>query len=246
MGRARALPFENINGEVCSHGCGNLARFITRNGKLLCESSEQSCNEVKRLMSSAVKKGIDTDQYRELQKGVHARRWNKLGAKEHHSKVMKEKWSDLDYHSKVSEKIAKKNRSESRRRENSSFSKLNWANSEYRDRTVLNQRKGLNQGPNKPELKVLKILNEYFPKQWSFTGTGKRSKVVGGKSPDFMHNSKSKIIEVFGRYWHSVHVEDDSQIRKDYFKDFGFDTLILWDDESVKEMTEKIISFNNV
>lgn len=45
-------------------------------------------------------------------------------------------------------------------------------------------------------------------------------------------------------YWHDG---DDEQERINYFKEYGFDTLIIWEHEMQDEKTliERILLFNN-
>ena len=56
-------------------------------------------------------------------------------------------------------------------------------------------------------------------------------------NPDFTHVSKPKLIEVYGDYWHK---DDNPQERIDYFKKYGFDTLVLWEYEVWDELTDVV------
>ena len=68
-------------------------------------------------------------------------------------------------------------------------------------------------------------------KQWKFVGDGQL--VIGGKIPDFANvNGKKQLIELFGAYWHNVF---DIAERKEHFKQYGFQTAIVWDDELKNE-----------
>jgi len=95
--------------------------------------------------------------------------------------------------------------------------------------------------PNKPELKLQSILDNYFPNQWRYTGDG--SLVIGGKIPDFSNiNGKKALIEVYGTYWHR---NDNPQDRIDHFSEFGYFCLIIWEDELQNEekIKEKIVGW---
>lgn len=85
--------------------------------------------------------------------------------------------------------------------------------------------------PNKPETFLLNLLNELYPGEWKYTGDF--SFIINGKSPDFTNvNGQKKLIELFGDYWHAG---ENPQDRKDIFKPFGYETLILWESE-LKDM----------
>jgi G:T-mismatch repair DNA endonuclease (very short patch repair protein) len=106
--------------------------------------------------------------------------------------------------------------------------------------------------PNKKEIKLNTILQSLFPNEYSINVKGEVM-ILGGKVPDFVNiNGQKKVIELFGDYWHSdefiqrtghsVSEED----RMDYFKQFGWDTLIIWEHELKDKnlLKEKILKFN--
>lgn len=81
--------------------------------------------------------------------------------------------------------------------------------------------------PNKPELFILGVLNEVYPNEWKYTGDF--SFMIGGKNPDFANvNGQKKLIEHFGIYYHRG---EDPQERINHFKKWGFDTLVVWENE---------------
>ena len=90
--------------------------------------------------------------------------------------------------------------------------------------------------PNKTELRLEKIV---FPFGFWFVGDGKL--IVGGKLPDYW-NGDHKLIELFGDFWHKG---EDPQIRIDFFKRYGYDTLVIWEHElenlDKKENLDKIL-----
>jgi len=96
--------------------------------------------------------------------------------------------------------------------------------------------------PNKKEALLGNILEEVVPKEYRYVGDG--SLIVGGCCPDFMNvNGKKKLVELYGDFWHKG---ENSQERIDYFKEFGFDTLIIWEHElkDFDNLSQKIIEFN--
>ena len=66
---------------------------------------------------------------------------------------------------------------------------------------------------------------------------------LGGKIPDFVNEEKKKIIEHYGTFYHE---RDNPQTRIDYFKQFGYDTLIIWEHELKDEesLIKKILKFD--
>lgn len=53
--------------------------------------------------------------------------------------------------------------------------------------------------------------------------------IIGGKCPDFINiNGRKQLIEIFGRYWHDLL---DPARRVAHFAQYGFNTLIVWDEE---------------
>jgi len=89
--------------------------------------------------------------------------------------------------------------------------------------------------PNYSEKILSSILEELFPGDYKFVGDWQIW--IGGKNPDFINiNGQKKIIEFFGHRWHKP---EDEEIKKAHFKQYGFDTLIVWgndlkDSESLK------------
>lgn len=89
--------------------------------------------------------------------------------------------------------------------------------------------------PNKPEQLLMKMLDEFYPSDWKYVGDFQFW--LGGKNPDFMNiNGQKKLIELYGDYWHSQKVigipeEQHKQERIDHFKQYGFDTLVIWEKE---------------
>ena len=69
------------------------------------------------------------------------------------------------------------------------------------------------------------------------------------KNPDFINKNKDKIIEAFGSYWHTKKArvyEETEAGRIEYFKKYGFDTLIIWENElkNLDKVLEKIKNFD--
>jgi len=84
-----------------------------------------------------------------------------------------------------------------------------------------------NRHMTKPEMILDTILQKYFPNEWKYVGLGEI--FIAGKVPDFINiNGQKKLIELYGDYWHT---KEESQERIAFFKQYGFDTLIIWESE---------------
>lgn len=144
---------------------------------------------------------------------------NNLEKRQQHSQYMKERMNDPEYKKMF---IKQCNRPEVKRK-HSIKQKNNWKDSEY----VKKQMLARNVCKNKAEKKLEKIINKLYPNEYKFVGDGKV--VIAGKCPDFINvNGQKKIIELYGDYWHR---NDNPEDRKEIFKPFGYDTLIIWEHE---------------
>ncbi len=119
-----------------------------------------------------------------------------------------------------------------------------WADPIYREKQIQAIIKGSHLKPNKQEKKLNKIIQKLFPGEYKLNVKA-NIMTLGGKVPDFVNiNGKKKLIEFYGEHWHQ---EEDSQKRIDYFKQFGWDTLVIWGNElkgEIKLLKEKLMVFN--
>jgi len=105
--------------------------------------------------------------------------------------------------------------------------------------------------PNKAEGALAKLLNSLLPEQYVYTGDGQV--IINGLCPDFVNkNGQKKIIEMFGNYWHTKRVrkwQDTELGRQMAYSYYGFDCLVVWESELVRENREalmgKILEFHN-
>jgi len=90
--------------------------------------------------------------------------------------------------------------------------------------------------PTRPEQVLIDFINE---KQLPYTYTGDGQAHVGVKIPDFVHTGKRIAIDIFGDYFHSkkflekkgVIYDPKGQRRVDYFKEQGYDLIVIWERE---------------
>ncbi len=119
---------------------------------------------------------------------------------------------------------------------------------------LANLAKSMAAKPNKKETQLIKFLQHIIPNEYKFTGD--YSFWIDGKNPDFLNiNGQKKLIELFGEYWHYTKPKKENlnltkkeveDIRVNHFKDWGFNTLIIWEDELKNEETlkQKILDFH--
>lgn len=116
-----------------------------------------------------------------------------------------------------------KKRTEKTRKQISEKAIRNWQDPEFQKKSAI----GRKTKPNKPEIFLMELLETLYPNDWKYVGD--LQFFLGGKNPDFMNvNGEKKLIELYGDYWHR---DDDPQDRVDHFKQYGFNTLIIWESE---------------
>ena len=100
--------------------------------------------------------------------------------------------------------------------------------------------------PNNKEKILIDLINKNnLP--YKYVGDG--NLIIGSRNPDFMHNEGNKLIEFFGDYWHTKKVrcyEETEKGRKEFFKKYGFNTLVIWENEltNPEAVLKKIIIFD--
>jgi intein/homing endonuclease/8-oxo-dGTP pyrophosphatase MutT (NUDIX family) len=96
---------------------------------------------------------------------------------------------------------------------------------------------------NTYETKLSYILRSCVPHEYKYNGNGNLGITFGRKVPDFWNvNGKKKVIEFFGETWHEYKEEQE---RRDLFKKYGVDCLVIWgrDFRNIKLLKEKIKTF---
>lgn len=128
-----------------------------------------------------------------------------------------------------------------------------WKDPEFRNKAVRGTIRAIRASPNKIEQRIIHIIKKYnLP--FRFVGDG--GIVIYGLCPDFISTDRSnKIIEVFGEIFHNpekaVYRKIDWKCqefgRKAVFSQYGYDTLIIWENEirssDDKELYLKIKKF---
>ena len=128
-------------------------------------------------------------------------------------------WNNIVVNKKISDKLIK------RWREDKEFRRCVW--------NVFNTTI-----PNKTEIKIDKLFQKYFPNTFTFVGDGKF--FIGSRCPDWINEERKIIIEFFGAYWHNP--EDEIE-KINYYKKYGWQTLVIWDYEKKDKILTKIKRF---
>ena len=155
---------------------------------------------------------------------------------------IKEKYKNLEYIEK--RKISQNSDAYKEKLRISSTER--WKNKEYKEKVLRKTLKSNRVSPNKPERKLIKVLNFLFPKEYKFVGDGEF--FIEGFNPDFINiNGQKKIIELYGDYWHSLpNYQERDKKRILAYEKYGYKTLIVWEHELLNpnSLVEKLNSFS--
>lgn len=118
---------------------------------------------------------------------------------------------------------------------------------------IRNRMRAMTIKPNKPEIKLTKILNDTCYGHFKYNGDYSLGVSFDGLVPDYWNvNGQKKVIELFGDYWHSEKVQGHSKeveeiTTKQRYAKCGIDCLIIWEHElkEVDKLKNKIIQFTN-
>ena len=156
----------------------------------------------------------------------------------HHTEETKRKIGDRNRGKKCSDETKKKIGKKS-----AIFVKELYKSRAYREKRIKALLKAVKIKPNKIEKYLNKLLNIFLPNEYKYNDGWF---TLEGKIPDFINiNGKKKIIELYGDFWHK---DDDPQDRIDYFKQFGYDCLVIWESEikNAEVAVNKILEFHNL
>jgi len=95
------------------------------------------------------------------------------------------------------------------------------------------------------------MLDECFPGVWKYNGDFRQEISVGGRIPDFIHRDQDKVIELFGRPFHTltsyvdrVPWEKTNEGTLKHYTNHGYLCLVIWDTElSMDNVRTKVSSF---
>jgi hypothetical protein len=165
-------------------------------------------------------------------------RWFKKFGIERRTKQeeMKLRWKDPHYRRSMIEGQKRALQKPENRAKWSENSKRRWKNKDYAEHIIRETRRSMMLRPNKPEQRLIAIIKKHdLP--YKYSGDGRF--IVGNRCPDFLNcNGEKKVVEVFGRAYHSpshsffkIPYRRTYQGTIDHYKKYGFECIIIWDDE---------------
>ena len=159
------------------------------------------------------KKQWQDPEFRQKQADGVAASWNKPGVKDRRtvemSKRMILKWGEDSYRLLKSEQ-----------------GKMQWKNLDDAAKEKWLKKILTLPKPNKTEQMLADLISD---NSLPFKYVGDGQFILGGKVPDFLNiNGRKQVLELYGDYWHAG---EDPQDRIDYFKEYGFDCLVIWEHE---------------
>lgn len=114
---------------------------------------------------------------------------------------------------------------ESNRKKNSDGVKEVWVTNPDYAKDVFHNRK-----PNNVEAYLDKYLQDTYPGEWKYTGSGEM--VIGGRIPDFTNiNGQKKLIELFGTLYHDCDGPRSEEGTIEHYKEYGYECLVIWADD---------------
>ena len=123
--------------------------------------------------------------------------------------------------------------------------KERWSNEKYAKKRTKAILKGLFQSPTSYEKRISELCIE---NNLPFIYTGNGTFMIGRKNPDFKHKSLPIVIEVFNNY-HKIKmygsVENYIEQRGNYFRDRGYDTIFIRQEEITDENWE-VVCLNKI
>lgn len=136
---------------------------------------------------------------------------------------------------KMSKSLTGRKATEEQKKNYKNAALIRWENPEYAQKVLCVD------SPNKQEKQLLRVLNELMPGEYQFVGNGKI--VISRKIPDFIDTSRTKLIEMFGDFYHK---NQNPQERIDFFSQYGYRTLVIWASElrNNEQLKTKIINFH--
>jgi len=267
----KAVPINTI--ELCSYGCGDIAKYKFNNGKICCSEHHLKCKKIhnKTIINQTLQK-IKTNELcyygcgkiasyilPKSEKYCCSKNWSQCSAiknKNSETNIIKQSGINNARHGikldsllkdKIRRSVLKAWKNPNSLYHSESFKqklKDRWKNEDF----LKKWSKAKDMKPNLLEKHMLEILNNLFPDEYEYVGNF--SDWIGGKNPDFKHKEKMKVIEVFGDYWHSKELTGiDEQVhereRISHFKKYNYDTLIIWEHEfkNLEKLKLKLIEF---
>jgi hypothetical protein len=209
-------------------GEANRIRWANPEYKIRTSRAISKSMSAKAASISQTKKTMWADEeFNKRMSEVHVAVWKRPGERERRRATHKARWENPLLHKQYSDKANEL-----------------WSDPEFRQRAVTASGRAARKNcPNGLEKRYITLLDRVMPGEWIFTGGGEHSRAIGRRRPDFTHTRKNKVIELFGTYWHK---DDDPQDRIDHYQKYGYQCLVIWENESLLSAMHKIRDFTNL
>lgn len=239
--------------ETCCSWCGNLikkTRYAL--GRFKTHFCDNECNNLWKKGKSGWNKGISMPIEQRMRQSQACKGRPSPFKGKHHTEEAKKKNSQSHLGRPVSEehraKLKKsckginagiKNPMYGTTAWNKGMHPRDWLKNISYDEMLKRVSEGSAKKPTSLEQRIITIIQNY---DLPFRYVGNGEIWISGYCPDFINNNHQKhLIEVFGNYWHKP---EDENVRKEHFAKYGFETLILWENDLKKmgdnEVAQKI------
>lgn len=215
---------------LCEYGCGQEAVVYFKYAKKWCCSKNwSSCLANRKKISNSGKRAWEDAQKRENIRDGIKEAMNRSDIKKRHSEKMKKTWQDPVKRKNMVDALKELQNRPGIKERNSKTNKDTWRNKTDQEKEEFLSKifKSNERKPNKTEILVTSIIETSRPNEFKYVGNGQVW--IAGKCPDWINvNGKKQVIEYFSNYWHK---KEDEELRKSHFKKYGFDCLVIWQDE---------------
>lgn len=247
------------NGEfLCENGCGLTATVINKAGKFRCNENPKKCPVVTEKYRNAKLGKSKSESHKRNMSLAKKGKPGKPKSEQTKLKLSlknKNKKRTPEFCENCRKRNIGKVQSEEAKNKKRIKSLEKWKDPKYVESLLASL--STENGPNKPEQIIIKILEEIFYEKNNYKYTGNGTFWINRKNPDFVNKEEKKIIEHFGDYFHDREYrikkfkdystnEEHSQNRINLFKEYGFDCLIIWEFElkDIERVKEKIKNFH--
>jgi len=99
----------------------------------------------------------------------------------------------------------------------------------------------------KPTLPEVRFIGMRFKYRLPYTYVGNGKIWINHLNPDFIHDTKKIVLEIFGSYWHDksinshVDLQNTEDWRREQYAQAGYELIVIWDKELTKENGAKLL-----
>lgn len=217
-----------------------------------------NCNTKDReRISQIIKKTWESTELREKARQFANNYFESPGAREKARQITKKRLESPKAQEQLRQALKKRWESPESKEKQRQAMKKHWGivSPDKKDEWMRNTMLSNHIKPNKPEIFLTGLLETTYPNEWKYVGNGEV--MICGRSPDFININGSKaVILLHGVYWHLEIKQKSNPILTKYiieqedmnfYKTYGWDCLIIWDDElkSPEKVLAKLKRFSH-